>query len=499
MSKVFSQQLLVVIVFSFVLTACQGTNNRASTAQVTSSTEQLHTKCSADILIFRNLVDQDRVTNASTPALPFYPLLHSNRFLHGLSHSAKSSIEIRQWTMLLAELAIKTRAAENKNLTVPSSESSLEELAECSRNFASELQYEHDRIAILSAMQQSDFPAHYLNGRQTLGALALLRPFLKQRILALHVDERRWLEEDESFARSNTYEIDTSLKSSTTSSVADWMRAAYASNELALPLLQEPHLNSLFAEHAPSLQIEFADDNDMIGAPKWEGDHVRISSEHPTVYTLQSMTLFEGRKLLQLNYVFWFPERKPNAMIDLYSGRVDSIIWRVTLDEDGQVLLYDSIHSCGCYHKYFIASDSINAKSQPTSQEPANIFMLDAAATHDGLSLAITANEHYIVGVDSRSPNAPQESILYDIESYDLLNNLESGGESRSLFDDKGLIAGSERLERFTLWPTGILSVGAMRQWGTHATGFIEEQQFDDADLLGKYFEAAPKNHTADF
>lgn len=492
MSKVFSQQLLVCVVFSFVLTACQGTNNRASTAQINPSSEQLLTNCSADILTFRNSVDQAGVTNASTRALPFYPLLHSNRFLHSLSYSAKSSIEVRQWTMLLAELAIKTRAAENKNLTAPLSKSSLEELAECSRSFASESQYEQSRIAVLTAMQRSDFPDHYLNGRQTLGLLALLRPFLKQRILALHVDERRWFEEEESFVRSNTYELNPVLNTSTTSSVADWMRAAYGSNELTLPLLQESQLDFLFAEHAPNLQIEFTDGNDLIGAPRWEGDHVRISNYYPIAYTLPSMTLFEGRKLIQLNYVFWFSQRKPNALIDLYSGNVDSIIWRVTLDEDGQVLLYDSIHSCGCYHKYFIASDSINAKSQPTSREPANIFKLDAVATHDGLTLAITANEHYIVGVDSRSPNAGQESIPYDIRSYDLLNNLESDGGNRSLFKGKGLIAGSERLERFTLWPTGILSVGAMRQWGTHATGFIEEQHFDDADLLSKYFETAP-------
>lgn len=492
MSKVFSQQLLASLVFSLVLTACQGTNNRASTAQINHSSEPLLTNCSADILTFRNLVEQGGVTNASTPALSFYPLLHNNRFLHSLSHSVKSSFEVRQWTMLLAELAIKTRTAENKNLTVPLSEPSLEELAECSRSFATEPGHEQNRIAVLTAVQQSDFPTHYLNGRQTLGAIALLRPFLKQRILALHVDERRWLEEEESFLRSNGYEIDAAIESSATNSVAEWMRTAYASNELALPLLQESQLRSLFAEHAPKLQIEFMDDNDRIGAAQWEGDRVRIVSDNPTVYTLPSMTLFEGRKLLQLNYVFWFSGRKPNALIDLYSGKVDSIIWRVTLDEDGKVLLYDSIHSCGCYHKYFIASDAINAKAEPTSKEPANIFKLDAAVIHNGLTLAITANEHYIVGVDSRSPNAGQESIPYDIESYDLLNNLESDGRSRSLFDDKGLIAGSERLERFTLWPTGILSVGAMRQWGTHATGFIEEQQFDDADLLDKYFETAP-------
>ena len=229
MSKTFSQQLFASLFFSLVLTACQGTNNRASTAQINPSSEQLLTNCSADIATFRKLVDQAGVTNASTPALPFYPLLHSNRFLHSLSHSTKSSIEIRQWTMLLAELAIKTRAAENKNLTAPLSESSLEELAECARSFASESQYEQERIAVLGAMQQSNFPAHYLNGRQTLGALALLRPFLKQRILALHVDERRWFEEEESFVRSNTYEIDAALKISTTSSVADWIGGAWQS------------------------------------------------------------------------------------------------------------------------------------------------------------------------------------------------------------------------------------------------------------------------------
>ena len=492
MSRIISQQLLVSLVFSLVLTACLGTNNRANSPHTNSIPEKLLPRCSADIQAFRNLVDQSGVTNAGAPALPFYPLLHSNRFLHSLSHSAGSSIEVRQWAMLLAELAIQTRAQENKNLTAPWSNSSLEELAECSRNFATESQYEQNRIAVLTAVQQSDFPAHYLNGRQTLGALALLRPFLKTRILALHVDERKWFTEEESFVRRNNYEIDAAANTSSASSAADWMRAAYDSNELALPLLQESQLESLFAEHAPSLQIEFTDDNDRIGAPQWSANQVRIDSDNPTAYTLPSMTQFEGRQLLQLNYVFWLPERRPTALIDLYSGNVDSIIWRVTLDEDGQVLLYDSIHSCGCYHKYFIASDSLIAKAQPASKEPANIFKLDATTTHDGLTLAITANEHYIVGVDSKSPNAQQESILYDIEPYDLLHNLISDDGNRSLFDDQGLIAGSERLERFTLWPTGILSVGAMRQWGTHATGFIEEQHFDDANLLDQYFETAP-------
>ena len=34
----------------------------------------------------------------------------------------------------------------------------------------------------------------------------------------------------------------------------------------------------------------------------------------------------------------------------------------------------------------------------------------------------------------------------------------------------------------------GILSAGAMRQWGRHATAFIGRRHFDDADLFEKRF-----------
>ncbi|MCY1545663.1 hypothetical protein D9M68_816150 [compost metagenome] len=47
---------------------------------------------------------------------------------------------------------------------------------------------------------------------------------------------------------------------------------------------------------------------------------------------------------------------------------------------------------------------------------------------------------------------------------------------------------GSERLERWLLWPSGVASPGAMRQWGRHATAFIGRAQFDDPHLLGRYF-----------
>lgn len=492
MPSKLSPQLCFFLLFASVLTACQNTGNRSSTALLSSPLEPLPTSCAIAIDAFRSSIDQAGLADASAPVSPFNPLLHSDRFLHGLAHSAHTATETREWMSLLAELAIRTRASENTNLRSPMSSRTLEELAKCSRDFATAAEYAEARAALLVATRQSDFPAHYIKSRQVLGAVAVLRPFLRQRILALHAEERRWFLEEESYPRSIFYEADATRNALATHDVAQWMRTAYERNELALPLLSETQLDSLFAEHAPSLQIEYQADNDKIGDPLWEGEQIRIDTESPVAYVLPSMTRFEGRNLLQLNYVFWFAERKARALIDLYSGRVDSIIWRVTLDEEGQVLLYDSIHSCGCYHKYFVASDSLATKLRPDSKEPANIFRLDSASVQNGPTLTVTANEHYIVGLDARAENRQADSLPYDLRPYQQLYSLQSDDGRRSLFDDRGLIAGSERLERFTLWPTGILSVGAMRQWGTHATGFIEEQQFDDADLLEKYFESQP-------
>jgi len=72
---------------------------------------------------------------------------------------------------------------------------------------------------------------------------------------------------------------------------------------------------------------------------------------------------------------------------------------------------------------------------------------------------------------------------------YDELRSLPrpEGGRA-SVFGTQGLIAGTERPERFLFWPMGIASAGAMRQWGRHATAFVGRRHFDDPDLLEKRF-----------
>jgi hypothetical protein len=56
---------------------------------------------------------------------------------------------------------------------------------------------------------------------------------------------------------------------------------------------------------------------------------------------------------------------------------------------------------------------------------------------------------------------------------------------------------GTERGERFFLWPMGIESAGQMRQWGHHATAFVGRRHFDDPNLLASYFSLRPAGPTA--
>ena len=77
------------------------------------------------------------------------------------------------------------------------------------------------------------------------------------------------------------------------------------------------------------------------------------------------------------------------------------------------------------------------------------------------------------------------------MRDYAALRSLPRGAGRRSLFGEEGLVAGTERSERFLLWPMGVPSAGAMRQWGHHATAFVGRRHFDDPGLVEVGFEVA--------
>ncbi|MDD1611793.1 MAG: hypothetical protein LUQ57_01485, partial [Methylococcaceae bacterium] len=202
-------------------------------------------------------------------------------------------------------------------------------------------------------------------------------------------------------------------------------------------------------------------------------------------YQKQAYTRWQGRILLQLIYQIWLPAREKTDMADLYGGELDSVIWRVTLSPEGTPIAYDSIHACGCYYLLFPAQGYRSIP--PTDGAEAVLSPKRIAPIQSGqrLLLRLESRTHYLQQTVIITESDKTQTIPYQVQAYDSQLSLPlPDGSRRSLFGPEGIIAASARAERFLLWPFGVPSPGAMRQWGVHAIAFTGRRYFDDPYLL---------------
>lgn len=273
---------------------------------------------------------------------------------------------------------------------------------------------------------------------------------------------------------------------------------------LALPVVSDSVVETLAHAHAPIIVIDTATSDDLPGHPIWqrtEGSGLRpgVDTAVPAMFVRTAITRFAGRPRLQLVYTIWFGARTATGWFDPYAGRLDGLIWRVTLDAQGQPLLYDSIHACGCYHLFFpvppvqrvaVAADA-DGEEAPFTIGPAPVLR-----EGERIVLHVQAGAHYLTHIGTDVPVSSERRYWSLVLPQDgvpdaALRQLPVPGvpgNRRSLFGDNGLIAGTDRLERFYLWPMGIASAGAMRQWGHHATAFVGRRHFDDPFLFDAAF-----------
>jgi hypothetical protein len=100
--------------------------------------------------------------------------------------------------------------------------------------------------------------------------------------------------------------------------------------------------------------------------------------------------------------------------------------------------------------------------------------------------LRIASRTHYL---ERLGFTAQPEGEPYAWDDYNSLRGLPLlDGGKRSLFGEHGILQASERPERLILWPMGVRSPGAMRQWGHHATAFVGRRHFDDPYLFDQLF-----------
>jgi 8-oxo-dGTP pyrophosphatase MutT (NUDIX family) len=437
-------------------------------------------------------IDAAGVRDAQYTRVPGFPHLRVDRTLASLKdRAAQDEPGLRAFTERLAELDAESRLYEVRNLPALSDDTraaALRRAGDCGKRLRyADVASPAARESLLAA---ASVPDDYSTASRFFGLYYLTRlPFAS--------GVRNWQNETvAAFQRSrdpaaNRVRYAPPQGPQLPRSVVAGMLGRAAFDPLGHPAISERELERLAGTYAPTLEVEIRGDYDRFGALR-----VRRASGAPevdatdlSVYVQAAYTRYRDRLLLQLVYTLWFPERPPSGSFDLLAGRLDGVVWRVTLAPDGEPILYDSMHPCGCYHIFF-PTPRARARAAPDDLEEWLFIPQSVPRVGEGSRavLTIASATHYIERVGFEQ--GAESLVRYRFRRYDELRSLpRPGGAHASAFGPRGLIAGTERLERFFFWPMGIASAGAMRQWGRHATAFVGRRHFDDADLLERRFE----------
>ena len=458
--------------------------------------------CVESFAAIDDAVERAGTRDAQAARIPGFPHLRATRFLAALAPEidVTDNTAFEFWSGWLASTATKARGYELANMSEPARTALRGRLgkdpetlvADCTALLGTfDKQHGETREILGSTVH---VPDHYNDTFRVIGIYPLTSVPVK-------IGFELWKERNLSSFSGPPSELKTEgtvirfAPASDTPSmppraVADLLRRR-ADNPLDIPRPTDPELRRLAAAFAPVFAIDVKGNHDRIGAPTLTSVEVAdIDTRVPRAYVQPSWAMLDGVPVLQISYLVWFSERPPTGDLDILAGRLAGLIWRVTIGRDGRPVLYDSIHPCGCYHLFFPVRPT-RLRDNPID-EPGEGTVVPVHAPILGpnqrIVLHIGSGNHYLRAISAATMGA-LGSTPYELVSMDELRRFPSPtGGTRSLYDQQGIVAGTDRSERFLLWPMGILSPGAMRQWGTHATAFVGRRHFDDPYLIDKAF-----------
>ncbi|HED17088.1 MAG TPA: hypothetical protein ENI64_09800 [Gammaproteobacteria bacterium] len=475
-----------------------------------ASTDELllQLQCTSFLKKFDRIVSHTATGDAQASPVTGFPYLRTSRFLVSFRDQVMGQAALRQWLGMMRQLDAQARAMEWSHLdaewqafiaaakpVVMGNSSTMEAISQCGRYLVTKDLAKPDRLKALRDVVQvaGDYQVwkritglYYLTRYATLDGIEKLAELTHERYRS-KLDELMPVATRKIFTPQATSFLGTDQLRSLMQNISR--------NPLQIPLPSKKQAELLLQHYAPVWVPGQTSENDSIGKPSWLTDQSwpYVDTQQPVTYTLLSHTRFQGITLLQLVYTIWFPGRTAESAIDSLAGHLDGITWRVTLDPQGQPLIYDSMHNCGCYHLFFPVADSglepepVNADSATVEERALVPQQVATLQQGERVHLYITAGSHDLVRVRVRRPEP--SSVSYELEDYNELRSLATESDvRRSLFDPAGLVPGTERLESLYLWPMGVLRPGAMRQWGHHATAFVGRRHFDQPDLMERYF-----------
>ena len=429
-----------------------------------------------------------------------YPYLRVNRFLSSFREEIDNEATLSAWVDQMQALDQDARKYEIENLL---------EMEGNPRGPAGEKERIFNRVVSYGdQLKQADFqsleqlggvqdevkvPDEYISLRRVFGLYPLTSLFVYQGVNHWHSQARRdfSLEPPDNWRKIRYRPAKNSGLPS-----ARQILGTVQHDALGVPQYSLEAKEALFSIYAPVWEVQTHGDYDRIGTPFFESrETVYVDAEHPKTYKLLSYTRFGNDILTQLNYIIWFPSRPKVNALDLFGGLIDGVTYRVTLDKHGKPLLYETIHNCGCYYKAY-PTNRLRSREKIGYEEPPLILKApEVDPSNEYMTVSMESRTHYIVHLYASAREARPETIVYPLVDYGNLRSLPLPGSGRaSIFGQDSIMYGSERLERLALWPMGVLSPGAMRQWGRHAVALIGKRQFDDPFYMDKMFVKTDAN-----
>ena len=438
-------------------------------------------ECRAYFADIDRRTDRAGVRDAGSFRIDGFPYLRVNRFYASFSDELSAPARFNAWTQGLARLDREARMAELRNQQRGQDarwvDQAILQLDRCRETLSNhDLSGPAGQKRLIAAIH---VPSDYSVAQRVFGLYPLAVPFLKRSVTKYQNGVLA------DYAKPLT-SLDSPgplvLWRSETGPTQHPLAKSAVRDALGVPQLTPEQWQSLAAAHAPSWWVETKADYDAPGAPQITANGPSVDGTRALVYFRGDYTRFGSDVLPQISYIIWFSERPPEKKIDPYAGKLDGVIWRVTLDRSGKPLFYDTIHSCGCYRYNFPARSLALKERDERFREPYLFPQAPPIATRP--VLRIQSGTQYLRRVVDEADTKAAESRSYRLAPYTELLSLPSGDGTRSLYGRCGLVAGSDRPEQLFLWPSGVIHPGAMRAWGRHATAFIGEAHFDDPRYL---------------
>jgi len=450
-------------------------------------------QCSSLIDRVDQRIAEKEVGDAEAEPVDDFPYLRINRFLASFRSELGDATAFDEWVRRLRALDRETRIVELQNLGAANIIAMVDACAEML------LARDAKDAAFQSRLLKAAHPPHHYNdwvraaGLYPLTHIGVALGFDRWKadnLPAFGEDPSTWRASETRYALPASSDLPVS-------DVGTFIDLS-AQNPLGIPDIAGLVLRRMAEAYAPVFAVEETSSADKLGRPNLGGDGATPHTDpnDPVVYLRLTHTRMDGEVLPQLVYTVWFPERPKEDTFDILGGALDGLVWRVTLDHEGRPLVYDSFHSCGCYHLFF-PTDLVQrvpvSEDDDLREEPLTPMQAPRLQEGERLVVHVASGSHYLRGL-STTPSLEDAKALRAVDEHAApefgLRSLETDETTRrSLFSPDGIVAGTERTERFILWPMGISSPGAMRQWGTHATAFVGTRHADDPYLLDEAFK----------